>query len=104
MIEETFTSLTTGQAIKVGLHTVFKSFALEVEQVGGSGASWTVLLEGSLDGVNYTTILTHADEDPGSGQIIFSGAAKYPALWHRVRVLELSLGSATGIKVRRLAA
>lgn len=97
---EVFTAVSSGGILgKVG--TFKQAFSLGVK-ADGAGASWTVILEGSLDGVNFTTILTHTDLDPGDGQLYYSGAADFPCIFHRVRVVALSLGSATKIDVNHL--
>lgn len=72
---------------------LLSKFSLEVSQNGGTGASWIINLEGSLDGINWTPILTHTNTDPGDAQIITTGAGGFPCLWRRLTVVSLSLGT-----------
>jgi hypothetical protein len=100
-VDETLSTTGAG-AIKGDKGSARRHFAMSVSPVGGSGTTWTVLLQGSMDQANWTTILTHTDIDPASGQTIYSGAAIFPCLYHRANVTALSLGSATGIRIQHL--
>lgn len=71
-------------------------YAIQVKGVAVGATSWTVLLEGSLDGVNFTTILTHNATD---GSTVVSGSTLSPYLYFRSNCTALSLGSATSINV-----
>lgn len=94
---QTFTSATTGTVIDY--HFVGASrFAIQVKGVGASATSWDVRLEGSLDGISYTPLLQHTDNST-DGSIIASGPNVLMALYLRVNVAAVSLGSATGLKV-----
>ena len=54
---DTFTTVTAGVTVDAHLAPV-KTFALQVSGVGAPAAAWDVVLEGSLDNVHWTTILT----------------------------------------------
>lgn len=73
----------------------FATYAISVKGTGAAPTSWTVLLEGSLDGVNWTTILTHNATD---GSILWDTAGK-PTVFVRANVTALTLGPATDITV-----
>lgn len=63
----------------------------------GAVTSWTVVLEGSLDNANFTTILTHSNVTPADGQIISSGTTASPMLYFRTRATAVTLGSGTNV-------
>lgn len=95
---QTYAGITTTGAQKTlnAPGTPFATYAISVKGTGGAPTSWTVLLEGSLDGTNWTTIATHNATD-GSTVWDFNGKA---ALFVRANVTALTLGgSATDIKV-----
>lgn len=66
-------------------------FALQVVETGGVTA-WSVVLEVSLDGTNFRTILSHTEAD-GDKAILFSGPNKYPALYFRSRCISRTGGT-----------
>lgn len=94
---ETFTAAATGTAVS-GLPA--KYFALQVKATG-TVTSWTVIAEGSLDGTNWTTIVTHTNAS-GDGAIVTNSTA-FPALYYRTRCTAIVLGSGTNIKIILLA-
>jgi len=93
---DTYTTTGTGTILNTSLS--FKQYALQV-QVTGSPilTTWNVVLEASLDGVNFSTVLisTHL---LGQG-VIWGNSLTAPALYIRSRVIALALGSATNIIV-----
>ena len=97
ILKDTFTSTGNGQVANLGSHTV-SSFAVQVVGTGASATSWTVLLEGSLDGVNFDTIMTH-NTATGNGKMLWSGAVLYPSRYIRSNTTAVVLGSATAIVV-----
>lgn len=76
----------------------FKYFSMQVKGTGAVPTLWTAVLEGTIDMVNYTTILTHT-QAIGDGVVLFLGALPSPVLAYRARVVSLTLGSATNITV-----
>lgn len=75
-------------------------FALQVTgtltQVGTT--VWTVILEGSLDGVTFTTILTHTYPATADGATVWQSAGvQTPCRYMRTRCSALTLGTATNI-------
>lgn len=83
-------------------HNPAKSFSLTVRGVGAAPTAWNVVLEGSLDNVNYTTMLTHVNTTEANGETKVSGATLFAVFYFRIRVVSLTLGGATGITVMSL--
>lgn len=77
----------------------FATYAVQVKGVAVAASAWTVLLEGSIDGANWTTIATHNATD---GSIVWETTGK-PTFFVRVNVSALTLGSAASINVTVLA-
>lgn len=75
------------------------TWSLQVSGVGGVPTAWTVVLEGSLDGVSFTEILKHTTAI-GNGETIFSGTTLFLANYYRVNVTALTLGPATSIEAK----
>lgn len=74
-----------------------KSFSMQVKGIGAIPQAWTVVLEGSLDGLFFTTLMQHTKTD-GDGKIV---DLVPPTLvrFTRIRVASLNLGAASNIKV-----
>lgn len=90
---DTYTTTATGERL---VCVAPKSkFALQVVP-NGSVTSWTVVLEGCLDGENFENILTIT----GSGTAItkFTGPNEYPCYYFRSRCTAISLGAGTSIE------
>jgi hypothetical protein len=74
--------------------TPFNIYSVQVKGVAAAPTSWSVTLEGSNNGVDFTVLITHTTPD-GSTQF----AVDKPCVFIRVNVGALSLGSATSIGV-----
>lgn len=72
-------------------------YSLQVKGTGAAASSWTAVLQGSNDGANWTTIISHAATD-GSTQFP-ADATPRPYRYLRINCSALSLGSATDIVV-----
>jgi hypothetical protein len=95
-VANTFTSTGTGTVLTTTLS--FDQYALQVQVTGVSTLTlWNVVLEASLDGVNFSTILT-STHLLGQG-VIWGSSLVAPSLYIRSRVIALTLGSATNIIV-----
>jgi hypothetical protein len=94
---DTYTTTGTGTIMSLTTNPLLK-YAIQVTGTGGTPISWNVLLEGSLDGVNFTTILTHTGL-LGNAIILYSGASLYPNLYVRTHCTALVLGLASNIVV-----
>lgn len=66
---DVFTGATSGTIVDVSTRPC-KYFALQIVK-SGAVTAWTVLLEASLDGVNFKDILTHTEAD-GDGVVIWN--------------------------------
>ena len=96
--------------INSGGHPI-KYYALQVSGVSVTATAWDVLLEGSLDGTKFSTIIEHKTSD-GNGAVNampssvgYGGGYTYemfPVFWIRARVVSLTLGSATKIQITAL--
>jgi len=95
--QSTFTA--PGSSVTISSTRTLKNFAIQVSGVGSTPNNWEVVLEGSLDGLNFDTILTHDKGTVGDGKIMFNGNQVFPVRKIRARVISLDLGSATSIKV-----
>jgi hypothetical protein len=93
---DTFSAVRVGRAVTVSSWLPSKH-SLQVKGAGAAPSAWTVLLQGSHDGVNWTTLLTHNSTD---GSIVYpSDAIERPVRYLRVNVTALTLGSATAVNV-----
>ncbi len=72
------------------------SFSFTVNP-NGNITSWSVNFDLSIDGQNWTTLMTHTNTNPGAGKIVASGAQKFLAAYVRFNCTELVLGSGTSI-------
>lgn len=101
---DSFAAATSG-ATQESYSAVPDSFSLSVNEVGGTATSWTVVLEGSNDGVTWVTILTHTQAAPGKGLPIFQAAGVLtPVAYFRTRCTAIVLGTATSIKATAVGA
>lgn len=94
---DTYTTTATGTAVDGSLRN-FKFFGIRVTGTGAAPTSWTVVLEVSVDGTTYNTLLTHTNTTDSNGAAQWS-ASPAPGLKFRSRCTALSLGSATNIVV-----
>lgn len=93
--QETFTTTSNGTAQDVSAQG-FSKFALQVVQTG-TVTSWTVVVQVSVDGTNYVTILSHTKAGDGDAAIVFTGPNHYPALYFRASCTAITLGGGTNV-------
>lgn len=93
---DTFTAAANGTTVDVHL-VGLKYFSIGCKGTGAAATSWTIVLEGSNDNVNFTTILTHTNTVLADGQTLYSGTSAAPSLYYRSRASAVTLGSATNI-------
>jgi len=74
------------------------TWTIQVSGVPVSATSWSVALEGSVDGVNFNEVLKHTTLT-GDKQNLFSGTTLFLAKYYRINVLALTLGPASSITV-----
>lgn len=98
---DTYTAVRVGRTIVVDA-ILPSRFAIQVKGSPDPLSSWTVTLEGSLDGTNFTTLLTH---NSGDGSVVFmaDSASPKPVRYLRVNVSALTLGPATSALVNVVA-
>lgn len=95
--QDIFTAVGDGETVD-RTTAPLKKFGLQVKSTGSPATNWEVVLEGSLDGVNFSEVLNHT-QGVGDGQVMWSGPLDSPCLHFRSRVLSLTLGTATNIAV-----
>ena len=91
-----FTGTGTGAVLDLS-KAPLKNFALQVTATGALPPMWTVVIEGSLDSVKYSTILTHTNVT-GDGAVLWATAAS-TCLYVRSSCTSMTLGLATNIQV-----
>lgn len=94
MIEEVFTAIRASKRITVS--SILPCFySLQVKGTGAAAGSWTVTLQGSNDGTNWTDIISHTTTD---GSTAFSAdAIPRPYRHLRINCSALSLSGATNV-------
>lgn len=100
---DTFTSAASGTIVNLTANPC-KYFSLVVKGTGGAASIWIVILEGSLDGTNWTPLLTNSSAGGATdGTIMFTTTAS-PVMYVRSRCSSLTLGiSATNVVATILA-
>lgn len=71
-------------------------WSLQVKGIPVAATLWEVVLEGSIDGINFSTILKHTTLK-GDGVLVVSGTTQFLANYFRINVVQLTLGPATSI-------
>jgi hypothetical protein len=89
---DTYTATANGTTVDATANPV-KYFSIQVKGTGAAPTTWDIRLEVSLDGTNFTTIITHATAD-GDG-IVKALASPFPARYFRSRCAGIALGGAT---------
>lgn len=87
-LEENFSGKGPGQTIDVSSNPM-QEFSLQVSAVG-TVTAWSVVLEGSLDNVSFTTILTHSNLTLLIGSNTSTAANKFPMRYFRTRVVSIT--------------
>lgn len=94
---DTFTGTGNGTTVNTSDIPVSR-FGLQVKGTGAVPTSWQVVLEGSLNSTDFSTILTHQNGINTDGAVVSTGTSA-PFRYFRSRVVALTLGSATNIVV-----
>ncbi len=92
---DTYTTATNGTTVDVSAQGMGR-FGIQCKQTG-TVTSWTIVLEASLDGSNFFTLLTHTKVDNGDGAAVFTGTNVYPVLYFRSRCSAITLGGGTNV-------
>lgn len=99
IIRHSEAATTTGVVQILGAEKAFfKDYALQIKGVGAGATSWSVTVDVSLDGSNWTTVLTHNATDGSVASVVDK-----PGAWIRINVGSLTLGSATAITCTLIA-
>lgn len=92
---EIFTTAATGSTVQVSGSASMKYFSLSVRSTGVVLA-WSIILEGSLDGVNFSAVAKHTNL-LGSGATIFPGVNVTNCTYFRMRCESIVLGLGTNV-------
>jgi len=100
--EEVLSTTGAGTTLDMSLQPS-KYYSLQVSQETGVVLLWTVLLEVSLGGTDWTTIIMHVNGVNSLGQIVIPATTliPFPASFLRFRVTGLTVG--TSVRVRAMA-
>ena len=93
---DTFTVAANGTTVSA-LTKPQKYFSIQVKGTGAAADAWSIILEGSLNNSNFTTIVTHGTAD-GDGAVKVATAV-FPVLYFRSRLDTVTLGGASNIVV-----
>ncbi len=91
---DTFTTATNGVTVDISAKPMSK-FSVQVVATGAV-TSWNVVLEGSLNNSNFTTLATVDSVADGTGTVKF-GATSTPCLYFRSRCTAIVVGSGTNV-------
>lgn len=94
-IEQVFDDAVAGDTVGDG-QRIYRDFAIQCK-AQGAVTSWTILLEGSLNGEDFDTILEHTDVDPMDGKILWLGNVCAPTKYYRVNCTAIVLGAGTSV-------
>lgn len=96
---DTYTTAANGTTVDVSARPV-RRFALQVKGTGAAASAWNVVLEGSLNNTQFTTILEHSNagefRNAADGETVYFDTA-VPWLYFRSRLVSITLGSATNV-------
>lgn len=96
---ETFTQAGEGTGFKLGMPC--RVFSLQLKGTGAAASAWSGTLKGSLDGVNWTALITHANGGDTDGAL--KCVSDKPVRYVRMDLDSVTLGSATNVVVRGVA-
>jgi len=101
---QTYTQAEAGNPVQIQSSQLYpKHYSMSVTQVGTGTPVYTAKLQTSLDGVNWTDIITATNAD-GDGAMVFpDGFYPRPASYIRSIVESLTLDTCTAVQVRILA-
>jgi hypothetical protein len=96
---DTYTTAANGTTVDVSTRPC-RRFALQVNGTGAAASAWNVVLEGSLNNSQFTTILEHSNagefRNAADGETVYFDTA-VPWLYFRSRLVSITLGSATNV-------
>lgn len=89
----------TGAKAAVRNDTGAKFFTIQVKGRAAGATAWTVDVQGSLNGTEWTTIVSHGTAD-ADGTVKNSGATPWPVLYIRINTTALTIGSAAVLDIK----
>lgn len=96
---DTYTTAANGTTVDCSTKPV-RRFALQVKGTGAAASAWNVVLEGSLNNSQFTTILEHSNagefRNAADGETVYIDTGA-PWLYFRSRLVSITLGSATNV-------
>lgn len=98
VVTATFT--TTATSTTNGLGIPVSKFGLQVKRTGVV-TSWTVNIDGSIDGSNFFTLVSHTNVAPADGGIIFT--VDKPVIYWRLACSAIVLGGGTNVVATAIA-
>lgn len=94
---DTYTGAANGTTVDMSARPC-RRFALQVKGTGAAPTAWNVVLEGSLNNAQFTTILEHSNagefRNAADGETVYVNTGA-PWLYFRSRLVSITLGSAT---------
>lgn len=94
---DTYTTAANGTTVDRSASPVSR-FGLQVKGTGAAPTAWNVVLEGSLNNAQFTTILEHSNagefRNAADGETVYVNTGA-PWLYFRSRLVSITLGSAT---------
>lgn len=96
---DTYTTAANGITVDMSARPC-RRFTLQVKGTGAAPTAWNVVLEGSLNNAQFTTILEHNSagefRNAADGETVYFDSG-VPWLYFRSRVVSVTLGSATNV-------
>lgn len=96
---DTYTTAANGTTVDVSVRPA-RRFSLQVKGTGAAASAWNVVLEGSLNNAQFTTILEHSNagefRNAADGETVYFDT-NVPWLYFRSRCVSVTLGSATNV-------
>lgn len=96
---DTYTTAANGTTVDMSTRPC-RRFAVQVKGTGAAATAWNVVLEGSLNNSQFTTILEHSNagefRNAADGETVYFDTA-VPWLYFRSRLVSITLGSATNV-------
>jgi hypothetical protein len=94
-LTDTFTTAANGTT-RTMTDIPVSRFSMQLKGTGAAASAWNVVVEVSLDGTTFTTILTHANTTHADGATITMLMVS-PVLYFRARCVSVTLGGATNV-------
>lgn len=96
---DTYTVAANGTTVDMSARPC-RRFALQVKGTGAAATAWNVVIEGSLNNAQFTTILEHNSagefRSAADGETVYFDSG-VPWLYFRSRLVSVTLGSATNV-------